>query len=101
MPREQSVDVHKLQPKQQIAAQPDKHVPRPWNPVSVMQPLHNLSKGSRLSLKQTSQCQKDTPVCQVDFLQDQLVKRDFTVSCMHADLDQKERDLVMRDLDTS
>ena len=35
-------------------------------------------------------------VWQVDFLQDQLVKRDFTVSCMHADLDQKERDLVMR-----
>lgn len=33
----------------------------------------------------------------VDFLQDQLVKRDFTVSCMHADLDQKERDLVMRE----
>lgn len=26
----------------------------------------------------------------VDFLQDQLVKRDFTVSCMHAELDQKE-----------
>ena len=24
------------------------------------------------------------------------MKRDFTVSCMHADLDQKERDLVMR-----
>lgn len=33
---------------------------------------------------------------QVDFLQAELVKRDFTVSCMHADLDQKERDLVMR-----
>lgn len=33
----------------------------------------------------------------VDFLQDQLTKRDFTVSCMHADLDQKERDLVMRE----
>eukprot|EP00913_Durusdinium_trenchii_P016240 g15262.t1 len=26
----------------------------------------------------------------VDFLQDQLTKRDFTVSCMHADLDQKD-----------
>jgi len=24
-------------------------------------------------------------------------KRDFTVSCMHADLDQKERDLIMRE----
>ena len=35
---------------------------------------------------------------EVDFLQDQLVKRDFTVSCMHADLSQKERDLVMRHL---
>jgi len=33
----------------------------------------------------------------VDFLADQLGKRDFTISCMHADLDQKERDLVMRE----
>merc|ERR1711967_141505 len=33
----------------------------------------------------------------VDFLNDQLTKRDFTVSTMHADLDQKERDLVMRE----
>jgi len=33
----------------------------------------------------------------VDFLQDQLTKRDFTVSVMHAELDQKERDLVMRE----
>jgi len=33
----------------------------------------------------------------VDFLADQLAKRDFTVSTMHADLDQKERDLVMRE----
>ena len=33
----------------------------------------------------------------VDFLADQLQKRDFTVSCMHAELDQKERDLVMRE----
>merc|ERR1711879_1140688 len=33
----------------------------------------------------------------VDFLQDQLTKRDFTVSTMHAELDQKERDLVMRE----
>merc|ERR550525_1925201 len=33
----------------------------------------------------------------VDFIQDQLTKRDFTVSTMHADLDQKERDLVMRE----
>jgi len=33
----------------------------------------------------------------VDFLADQLTKRDFTISCMHADLDQKERDLVMRE----
>jgi len=32
-----------------------------------------------------------------DFLQDQLTKRDFTVSTMHAELDQKERDLVMRE----
>jgi translation initiation factor 4A len=33
----------------------------------------------------------------VDFLSDELQKRDFTVSCMHADLDQKERDLIMRE----
>lgn len=33
----------------------------------------------------------------VDFLADQLTKRDFTVSVMHADLDQRERDLVMRE----
>jgi len=33
----------------------------------------------------------------VDFLADQLQKRDFTISVMHADLDQKERDLVMRE----
>jgi len=33
----------------------------------------------------------------VDFLKDQLTKRDFTVSTMHADLDQRERDLVMRE----
>merc|ERR1712141_778190 len=33
----------------------------------------------------------------VDFVADQLAKRDFTTSTMHADLDQKERDLVMRE----
>jgi len=33
----------------------------------------------------------------VDFLKDQLTKRDFTVSTMHAELDQRERDLVMRE----
>merc|ERR1719228_2978736 len=33
----------------------------------------------------------------VDFLRDQLEKRDFTISVMHAELDQKERDLVMRE----
>jgi len=33
----------------------------------------------------------------VDFLADQLQKRDFTISTMHSDLDQKERDLVMRE----
>merc|ERR1712084_99747 len=32
-----------------------------------------------------------------DFIADQLTKRDFTVSTMHADLDQKERELVMRE----
>ena len=33
----------------------------------------------------------------VDFLADQLAKRDFTISTMHAELDQKERDFVMRE----
>merc|ERR1711964_842962 len=33
----------------------------------------------------------------VDFLADQLTKRDFTISTMHADLDQKDRHLVMRE----
>jgi translation initiation factor 4A len=34
---------------------------------------------------------------QVDFLADQMSKRDFTISTMHADMEQKERDLVMRE----
>merc|ERR1712032_713551 len=33
----------------------------------------------------------------VGFIADQLAKRDFTISTMHAELDQKERDLVMRE----
>ena len=33
----------------------------------------------------------------VDLLADQMTKRDFTVSTMHAELDQKERDLIMRE----
>eukprot|EP00397_Hematodinium_sp_SG-2012_P003696 GEMP01003704.1.p1 GENE.GEMP01003704.1~~GEMP01003704.1.p1 ORF type:complete len:389 (+),score=77.81 GEMP01003704.1:53-1219(+) len=33
----------------------------------------------------------------VDWLAEQMGKRDFTVSTMHADLDQKERDLIMRE----
>jgi len=33
----------------------------------------------------------------VDLIKNELTKRDFTVSCMHAELDQKERDLVMRE----
>merc|ERR1712050_582248 len=32
-----------------------------------------------------------------DFIAGQLTKRDFTISTMHAELDQKERDLVMRE----
>jgi len=34
---------------------------------------------------------------QVDFLHDQLSRRDFTVSVIHADLEQTDRDLVMRE----
>merc|ERR1712003_468348 len=37
------------------------------------------------------------PRRKVDFIADQLTKRDFTISTMHAELDQKERDLVMRE----
>jgi len=33
----------------------------------------------------------------VEYLTEQLTKRDFTVSCMHADLNQAERQLVMRE----
>jgi translation initiation factor 4A len=33
----------------------------------------------------------------VDYLADQMSKRDFTISTMHAELDQKERDLIMRE----
>jgi translation initiation factor 4A len=33
----------------------------------------------------------------VDFLADQMSKRDFTISTMHAEMDQKERELVMRE----
>jgi len=33
----------------------------------------------------------------VDYLADQMTKRDFTVSTMHAELTQKERDLIMRE----
>merc|ERR1712039_844671 len=33
----------------------------------------------------------------VDFLADQLMKRDFTVSTMHAEMDQNQRNLVMRE----
>jgi translation initiation factor 4A len=33
----------------------------------------------------------------VDYLADQMSKRDFTISTMHAEMDQKERDLVMRE----
>jgi len=33
----------------------------------------------------------------VDWLQEQMQGRDFTVSCMHGDMDQRERDLIMRE----
>merc|ERR1719265_1967257 len=33
----------------------------------------------------------------VDMLADELTNRDFTCSCMHADLDQRERELIMRE----
>merc|ERR1719270_2568661 len=36
----------------------------------------------------------------VDFLAEQMTKRDFTVSTMHAELDQRERDIIMREFRT-
>ena len=33
----------------------------------------------------------------VDWLQEQMEERDFTVSCLHGDMDQQERNLVMRE----
>jgi len=33
----------------------------------------------------------------VDWLQEEMTKRDFTVSCMHGDMDQRERDIIMRE----
>ena len=33
----------------------------------------------------------------VDWLRDQMQERDFTVSCMHGDMDQRERDIIMRE----
>jgi len=33
----------------------------------------------------------------VDWLQEQMQERDFTVSCMHGDMDQRERDIIMRE----
>jgi translation initiation factor 4A len=33
----------------------------------------------------------------VDYLADQMTRRDFTISTMHADMEQKERELVMRE----
>jgi len=33
----------------------------------------------------------------VDWLQEHMQERDFTVSCMHGDMDQRERDIIMRE----
>jgi translation initiation factor 4A len=33
----------------------------------------------------------------VDWLQEHMQQRDFTVSCMHGDMDQRERDIIMRE----
>mmetsp|Transcript_37617 Transcript_37617/g.55408 ORF Transcript_37617/g.55408 Transcript_37617/m.55408 type:complete len:398 (-) Transcript_37617:43-1236(-) len=33
----------------------------------------------------------------VDWLQEEMQKRDFTVSCMHGDMDQREREIIMRE----
>jgi len=36
----------------------------------------------------------------VDWLQEEMQKKDFTVSCMHGDMDQRERDIIMREFRT-
>lgn len=36
----------------------------------------------------------------VDWLQEEMQKRDFTVSCMHGEMDQRERDIIMREFRT-
>ncbi|KAL7581194.1 hypothetical protein ACA910_005980 [Epithemia clementina (nom. ined.)] len=36
----------------------------------------------------------------VDWLQEEMQHRDFTVSCMHGDMDQRERDIIMREFRT-
>merc|ERR1712155_260971 len=36
-------------------------------------------------------------LCQVDWLTEKMHQRDFTVSAMHGDMDQKERDVIMRE----
>lgn len=36
----------------------------------------------------------------VDWLTDKMLSRDFTVSAMHGDMDQKERDVIMREFRT-
>jgi translation initiation factor 4A len=33
----------------------------------------------------------------VDWLTEQMAKRDFTVSCIHGEMEQKDRDVIMRD----
>lgn len=33
----------------------------------------------------------------VDWLQEKMTQRDFTVSCMHGDLDQQGRELIMKE----
>ena len=38
-----------------------------------------------------------TLLCQVDWLTEKMHQRDFTVSAMHGDMDQKERDVIMRE----
>lgn len=36
----------------------------------------------------------------VDWLQEEMEKKEFTVSCMHGDMDQRERDIIMREFRT-
>merc|ERR1712238_339293 len=63
-----------------------------------------LSRGFKEQMYETLTITQAIIYCntrrKVDWLQEEMQKRDFTVSCMHGDMDQKERDIIMREFRT-